>query len=286
LLRAERCVQNMIVRVTCGGTTCGLIQGAIAPITRALAFPRETLSEALAERYGSPHFRILRGEAASPQGTPWHVALYRNGEFVCSGSLISENWIITAAHCLEGTYQYYWTARLGTWRLNSQSPYEQMRRVKIILKQPQRGFLTSDGKIMGYKNDIALLKVESPILLSDWIRPICLPQETKIETRMVMDMAVDTPASQILREGTRCRVTGWGRTVEGPVAKTLQEAHFSVIDNDACNRSYDGQVSDHMLCAKSVAGNSSFCQVRKLSKFSGSLEKILMKSKFLLYDFR
>ncbi|OQV25002.1 Enteropeptidase [Hypsibius exemplaris] len=262
LLRAERCVQNMIVRVTCGGTTCGLIQGAIAPITRALSFPRETLTEALAERYGSPHFRILRGEAATPQGTPWHVALYRNGEFVCSGSLINENWIITAAHCMEGTYQYYWTARLGTWRLNSQSPYEQMRRIKVILKQPQRGFLTSDGKVMGYKNDIALLKVESPILLSDWIRPICLPQDpSKVESRMVMDMVPDgVAASQVLREGTRCRITGWGRTVEGPVAKTLQEAHFNVIDNAVCNQSYDGQVSEHMLCAKSVAGNSSFCQ--------------------------
>ena len=170
--------------------------------------------------------------------------------------------VITAAHCMEGTYQYYWTARLGTWRLNSQSPYEQIRRIKVIMKQPQRGFLTSDGKIMGYKNDIALLKVDRPVQLSDWIRPICLPNwpESKTEQRMIVDQAEVLPV-QPLREGTRCRVTGWGRTVEGPVAPTLQEAHFSVIDKESCNESYDGQVTDYMICARSASGNSSFCQV-------------------------
>lgn len=159
---------------------------------------------------------------------------------------------------------------MGTWRLNSHSPYEQIRRVRIILKQSQRGFLTSDGKIMGYKNDIALLKVEVPVLLSDWIRPICLPGlDAKTESRMVLDINDSPPVPQ-LREGTRCRITGWGRTVEGPIAKTLQETHFTVVDKEACNASYDGQVSDQMLCAKSVAGNSSFCQVTTLRKFDNS----------------
>ncbi|GAU92925.1 hypothetical protein RvY_04939-2 [Ramazzottius varieornatus] len=261
LLRADRCTQNMIVRVTCGGTTCGLIQGAIAPITRALTAPKETLLNAMAERYGKVTQRILRGEAASPQGTPWNVAIYKNGEFICSGTLISESWIITAAHCMEGMHQFYWTARLGAWRLNSQSPYEQTRRIKVILKQPQRGFLTTDGKIMGYKNDIALLKLEVPVMLSDWIRPICLPNgDGKSDIRTVTEGYSDLVQSPTLREGTRCRIVGWGRTVEGPGAKTLQESHLSVIDNEACNRSYDGQVADHMLCAKSIGGNSSFCQ--------------------------
>ena len=119
---------------------------------------------------------------------------------------------------------------------------------------------------MGYKNDIALLKMDSPVLLSDWVRPICLPTVDGKDTRMVMDIN-ESPPVQILREGTRCRITGWGRTVEGPVAKTLQETHFTVIDSLACNKSYDGQVSDQMLCAKSVAGNSSFCQVNNSGQF-------------------
>lgn len=91
-----------MLTISCVFAACGLVQGAISPISRAIAFRQQTLLELLDERFGSTARRILRGEAASPQGTPWHVALYKNGEFVCSGTLVSESWIVTAAHCMDG----------------------------------------------------------------------------------------------------------------------------------------------------------------------------------------
>ena len=33
---------------------------------------------------------------------PWHVALYKNGQHVCDGILISERWIMTTASCFQG----------------------------------------------------------------------------------------------------------------------------------------------------------------------------------------
>ena len=33
---------------------------------------------------------------------PWHVALYKNGQHVCDGTLIDEQWIMTTSSCFQG----------------------------------------------------------------------------------------------------------------------------------------------------------------------------------------
>lgn len=44
---------------------------------------------------------IVNGENALPGEFPWHVALYFGGQYFCGGSLISDSFVITAAHCVE-----------------------------------------------------------------------------------------------------------------------------------------------------------------------------------------
>ena len=46
------------------------------------------------------HHLIVNGENANPHDWPWQIALYRSGRFGCGGSLIANNWVLTAAHCL------------------------------------------------------------------------------------------------------------------------------------------------------------------------------------------
>lgn len=49
----------------------------------------------------------------------------------------------------------------------------------------------------GFINDISLLQMESPVIFSDYVRPICLP-----------------PANSTLRDGRMCTVIGWGQLFE------------------------------------------------------------------------
>lgn len=48
----------------------------------------------------------MGGQACSVSRWPWQVALIANGEQVCGGSLVTADWIVTAAHCFDSGFVY------------------------------------------------------------------------------------------------------------------------------------------------------------------------------------
>ncbi|XP_011919420.1 PREDICTED: mastin-like [Cercocebus atys] len=89
--------------------------------------------------------------------------------------------------------------------------------------------------------DIALLKLETAVTLSDLVHPVSL-----------------APDSLMLLPGMKCWVTGWGTLAPQPPAPHLQEAEVPIVRTRACERMYHKSSVAHgqgtvikadMLCA-------------------------------------
>uniref|UniRef100_G3U880 Hepsin n=1 Tax=Loxodonta africana TaxID=9785 RepID=G3U880_LOXAF len=108
------------------------------------------------------------------------------------------------------------------------------------------GYLPFHDSTVEDSNDIALVHLSSPLPLTEYIQPVCLPA-----------------AGQALVDGKLCTVTGWGNTqYYGQQAGVLQEARVPIISNDVCNGPdfYGNQIKPKMFCAGYLEGGIDACQ--------------------------
>lgn len=140
------CDSQHVIYIKCGTAACGLRPLHTARVSK---IPGRHMSEVDS---GAQHGQW-----------PWHAALLKNGEHVCDATLISEDWLLTSSSCFDGNPQKSWTARIGLVRLTSNSPFDQEARITGIVKSP-----ISSGAI-------ALLKLDTHVNGSDYVRPACLP---------------------------------------------------------------------------------------------------------------
>uniref|UniRef100_A0A8D1J2F6 chymotrypsin n=1 Tax=Sus scrofa TaxID=9823 RepID=A0A8D1J2F6_PIG len=130
--------------------------------------------------------RIVNGEDAVPGSWPWQVSLQDSTGFhFCGGSLISEDWVVTAAHCGVTTSD---VVVAGEYDQASDAEDIQVLKIAKVFKNPNFSLLT-------VRNDITLLKLATPARFSRTVSAVCLPSASD-----------DFPA------GTLCATTGWGKT--------------------------------------------------------------------------
>ncbi|MDG4830318.1 trypsin-like serine protease [Solwaraspora sp. WMMD1047] len=77
----------MRIRLTLATVATALVGAFVAPSTAAAA-PSEPQ-------------QIIGGSTVS--SAPWAAAVFQNGSFACSGSIIASRWVLTARHCIGGT---------------------------------------------------------------------------------------------------------------------------------------------------------------------------------------
>ncbi|KAF3837346.1 hypothetical protein F7725_004810 [Dissostichus mawsoni] len=177
--------------------------------------------------------RIMGGQNAAAGSWPWVASIQANGKHQCGGSLISDMWVLTAAHCF---FNGNMAVVLGLESMSGPNLNKVSKAIDKIILHPLYNFIDDD-------NDMALLKLSSPVNFTDYIQPVCLAS-----------------ANSTFYTGVSSWVVGFGATSSGgPNADTLQEVRVPVMGNKECKCAYP-YITDNMICAGFRSGGNDSCQ--------------------------
>ncbi|CAB3380272.1 Hypothetical predicted protein [Cloeon dipterum] len=202
--------------------------------------------------------RIVGGKDAVLGQFPWIVRLGYTEEpgmdvddaiFLCAGSLISHEHVLTAAHCVERQKhltQVEWVL-LGELDdrtdpdcepLQGCAPPTLKRRIAWKVAHVEYSANT-------FKNDIGLIKLDKPVDFTNWVHPICLPKG---------------PGADLAN--SKAVVAGWGRVeaaLNGPpkYKNKLQYLWKRVLSVDTCGQQYKRSLGRGQLCAGGKIGEDS-----------------------------
>ncbi|CAK1555580.1 unnamed protein product [Leptosia nina] len=190
--------------------------------------------------------RIVGGMNSHTNEFPWAASIWRQGTHQCGATVISDQWLITAGHCVCSAFDEFYKAKqlivvVGFTDISTSDTKEALSK---ILPHPEY-------RCKKKTNDVALLKTIRQLVWSSSIRPACLPQP----------LAPDY-------SGKLATVAGWGFTHEdraiGDRPNILQKADVLVVNNDVCNDWYKSQgskikVVGTQICAGHESGGRDSC---------------------------
>ncbi|RZC38769.1 uncharacterized protein BDFB_007927, partial [Asbolus verrucosus] len=184
-----------------------------------------------------PHLdgRIIGGRPANIEEYPYQVSLQEVGYHSCGGSIISHEFVITAAHCTFETPPSRLTVRIGTSIVQDGG---RVIKVAEVHQNPQ-----FDPESMDY--DISVLRLAERIDFGAQAAPISL-----------------AGSDYVVAPDTNFVVTGWGTVNEtGETPEQLQVVEIPFTDDDKCQRAYsDAVITERMICAGSPSGGKDSCQ--------------------------
>ncbi|PDW03707.1 trypsin-like serine protease [Candidatus Viridilinea mediisalina] len=186
--------------------------------------------------------RIVGGQNAQPGAWPWQVMVLPAG-YLCGGSLIRADWVLTAAHCVdpnEGISANNMRVIAGEHNRSVTEGNEQSLNVAQIIIHPNYNRRNFD-------NDIALLRLAQPATLNTHVQPIPYARSPQHDA--------------LVEAGELVWVTGWGTTsYGGHTASILQEVRLPIVSLRACRSLLGSGITDNMLCAGYSQGGFDSCQ--------------------------
>lgn len=180
---------------------------------------------------------IVGGVKAEKGEFPFQVSLQSSsGSHFCGGSLIKPNWVLTAAHCTQGSSKF--KIVVGLHDQKDKLGTEVFSATKII-RHPDFNSSTLDS-------DYALIKLSG----NSTFKPIEL---NRIE--------ITIPTGE---EKFNVWTSGWGATSEGSFSlpNILNKVEVPLVTTEECNsaKAYDGAITNHMMCAGLKEGGKDSCQ--------------------------
>lgn len=180
--------------------------------------------------------RIVGGNTAEKGEWPWQASIIkstsvygRSFSHTCGGTLISSQWVISAAHCFQSvTNQYQIRVRVGEHSFYVDEGTEDSVIVSNIIVHPS--YVHSANK-----NDIAMIKLSKPVdLTSKYLSTACLPD--------ISDMDEFYKTSE-------CYTTGWGKT-QGTSGDSniLQEVQSTLVSQSSCYAKWGYKIDGTKVC--------------------------------------
>ena len=231
-------------KANCNPITCNIQSPAITMTTKPVTTTAPTSVDCkcgLAKRA----IRIVGGSTTEVNEYPWQIGLsYKtNSRVFCGGTLISDQWILTAAHCTRGDAASKLKVVLGEHDTNSNTETNSTIYLGVakIVEHPYYSAYT-------YNYDFSLVKLKSKVdfVANPNIRPVCLPTSTS------KDYA-----------GEFAITTGWGaKSYGGSSSSILREVRVKVMSNKDCKASSysSNMIKDQMICAGVQGGGKDACQ--------------------------
>ena len=212
-----------------------------APMTRlrkltiSLAAACATLAVAAA-----PSMAVVGGQDASAGEYPSVAEITFGKSFLCTGTLIAPDYVLTAGHCGSITGAAVsspaaWPAAAIDVRIGSVKPGQgELVPVQRVIVEPS--YLVNPGY------DITLLQLSR--------------NSTKTPTHVA-----GAGAGALWSPGTLETIAGFGTTEEGgDTPDTLQEAHVPITTDAYCGGAYDDFDAQTMVCAGYPQGGTDTCQ--------------------------